>query len=237
MAKYIHKFDTIEQANNYLDNQYEEPFVGVLNSYVNYNFYGLNGHDYVDLGLFSRTIWATCNVGASSPEEYGDYFSWGEVETKSAYTQANYIYGNTQNGSNITKYNDSDNLYILEPQDDAAFVNMGGRWHMPSEAQVQELIGNTTQTWETLNGINGMRFTGANGKSIFIPAGGNKFNSTSAGIGTFGVIWTSDRYDLTSARGVSISSGDTHIANYLKDGGKMIRGVIGYKIMAPIEPR
>ena len=144
-------------------------------------------HDYVDLGLPSGTLWATCNVGAESPEEYGDYFAWGETEPKECYTWENYKWC-MGTRSTITKYsffeNDEwtyngfyDGLTDLLPEDDAATANWGGSWQMPSNDQWYELINetNTTFEWTTQNGVNGVTFTSrSNGKSLFLPAAGFK---------------------------------------------------------------
>ena len=135
-------------------------------------------HEYVDLGLPSGTLWATCNVGASKPEEYGDYFAWGETKLKEIFEDATYKYG-TYNA--LTKYcTDSeygtvDNKTELLPDDDAATVNWGSSWHMPSSDQFKELINSdyTTTAWTTQNGVNGLKITSKkNGKSLFLPAAG-----------------------------------------------------------------
>jgi hypothetical protein len=128
----------------------------------------LTGHDYVDLGLPSGTLWATCNVGANSPEEYGDYFAWGETTTKRAWD--NYRY--EDDCSNKTKYTNSDGLTTLQSSDDAATANWGSGWRMPTYDELNELKNNCTVTWTTQNGINGRLFTGPNGNSIFLPAAG-----------------------------------------------------------------
>jgi hypothetical protein len=95
-----------------------------------------NGHDYVDLGLPSGTLWATMNIGASSATDPGSYFAWGETSTKSTYTENNYVFGTE---SNITKYNASDGKTRLELSDDAAHVLSGGGWHIPTSDQLREL--------------------------------------------------------------------------------------------------
>lgn len=106
-----------------------------------------NGYDYVDLGLSSGTLWATCNVGAAIPQGYGSYYAWGETSPKTGYTWATYKYGNDSLA--ITKYcvdaahgkdGFTDNLKTLELEDDAAYVNWGGNWRMPTSAQRQEII-------------------------------------------------------------------------------------------------
>ena len=137
-------------------------------------------HEYVDLGLPSGTLWATCNMGADTPEGFGDYFAWGETETKSTYEWSTYKYCNGTKDQ-LTKYCNmvnygnngfTDNLTTLVPEDDAATVNWGNNWHIPTMAEWEELCQNTTNTWTTQNGVNGRLFTASNGKSLFLPAAG-----------------------------------------------------------------
>ena len=123
----------------------------------------------VDLGL--SVLWATCNVGATSPEEYGDYFAWGEVEPKEEYGWSTYKWCDGT-GTNMTKYNATDGLTTLLSEDDAAHVNWGGGWRMPSEAELTELRENCTWQWTSQNGIYGYVVTSSNGSSIFLPAAG-----------------------------------------------------------------
>ena len=111
-----------------------------------------NGHEYVDLGLPSGNLWATCNVGAESPEDYGDYFAWGETEPKECYSQDNYKW---YVGTSYTKYNNTDKKTTLELSDDAANVNWGGDWRMPTRAEHEELTNHCSWTWTTINNING----------------------------------------------------------------------------------
>ena len=156
-------------------------------------------HEYVDLGLPSGTLWATCNVGANAPEEYGDYFAWGEAKTKSTYDWGTYKYCNGTNSS-ITKYcttstyGSVDNKTQLDLQDDAAYVNWGKEWCMPSQAQWAELIFGdyTTTVWIKQNGVYGRKITSkANGYSIFLPAAG-KFDGTQVYFaGSSGEYWAS----------------------------------------------
>ncbi len=138
-----------------------------------------NEHEYVDLGLPSGTLWATCNVGASKPEEYGDYFAWGETEPKNEYNWSTYKWCNGSINT-LTKYctrsNDgykgfTDNKTELEPEDDAATANWGSGWQMPSPDQIKELYNYATTTWTTHNGVKGRKITSKNnGNSIFLPA-------------------------------------------------------------------
>ena len=156
-----------------------------------------NPSDWVDLGLPSGLLWATRNVGASSPEDYGNYYAWGETTTKSTYDWTTYIYCNGSYNT-LTKYcNNSsygydgftDNLTILQSGDDAATANYGGR--TPTKEEWEELMANTTAQWTTLNEVNGRLFTGSNGNSLFLPAAGGRWGSSlfSAGIDSY--YWSS----------------------------------------------
>ena len=155
---------------------------------------------WVDLGLPSGLLWATCNVGATSPEEYGDYFAWGETTPKTTYDWATYAWCNGSQYT-LTKYCDNaaygyngftDNLTILQPGDDAATVNYGGR--TPTREEWQELSGNTTSEWTTQNGVDGRRFTGSNGNSLFLPAAGLRWGSSLYSAGSLGFYWSSSLY-------------------------------------------
>jgi len=148
----------------------------------------LNGHEWIDIGLPSGLLWATCNLGADAPEASGDYYAWGETETKAKYNWSTYKYANG-NGDMLTKYcNDAshgdngycDTLTRLLPEDDAATVNWGTGWRMPTSAEFEELKDNCTVTWVTQNGVSGRLFTGPNGKSVFLPAAGCRWGSTLA---------------------------------------------------------
>lgn len=158
-----------------------------------------NGHDYVDLGLPSGTLWATCNVGATTPEEYGNYFAWGETTTKTTYDWSTYKYCNGSDNQ-LTKYctvshsgynGFTDNLTTLQPTDDAATANWGSGWCMPTYDQWVELDQNTTQDWTTQNGVNGRLFTASNGNSIFLPAAGERYGEVLDGASRYGVCWSS----------------------------------------------
>ena len=148
----------------------------------------------IDLGLSVK--WATCNVGASTPEEYGDYFAWGETQPKGKYDWSIYKYCNgTENiltkYSTRSSYGNVDNKTILDLEDDAAYVNWGGIWRMPTTAEQQELINNCTWNWTTQNGVNGYKVTGPNGNSIFLPAAGYMEYSGPSAVGSFGGYWSS----------------------------------------------
>ena len=164
----------------------------------------LNGHDYVDLGLPSGLLWATCNVGASSPEEYGGYYAWGETEEKDDYSWSTYKWCNGTKDS-MTKYCTSDsygtvdNKTVLELEDDVAHVKWGGNWRMPTKAEQDELRNNCTWTWTTLNGVNGCEVTGPNGNSIFLPAAGYSDGTEVNYRGSSGYYWSSSLGGITDS--------------------------------------
>ena len=143
--------------------------------------------EYVDLGLSVK--WATFNVGATSPEDYGDYFAWGETETKDKYSWATYKWCDGTS-TNMTKYNTEDGKTILEPADDAAQVHWGGKWRMPSKEEVDELTQQCNWIWTTHNNVNGYKVTGPNGNSIFLPAAGYKGSGPTYPAGEDGLYWT-----------------------------------------------
>jgi len=161
-----------------------------------------SNHSYVDLGLPSGSLWATCNVGANSPEEYGDYFAWGETEPKDYYDWSTYQYCNGSN-TTLTKYCDNssygyngfiDNLAVLLPEDDAATANWGMDWRMPTKQEWEELYNNTTNTWTILNGVNGRIFTASNGNTLFLPAAGFRYENGLYYTSTDGDYWSSLLY-------------------------------------------
>lgn len=159
-------------------------------------------HEYVDLGLSVK--WATCNIGAEKPEDYGLYFAWGET---TGYTQdtsdghqfnwANYKWCNGSKDT-MTKYCTSssygevDNKRVLDPEDDAAHVNWGGSWRMPTRAEQHELGNNCTWTWTTQNGVKGYKVTSkSNGNSIFLPAAGYRSGDYLSNAGSYSDYWSS----------------------------------------------
>lgn len=136
-----------------------------------------NGHVCIDLGLPSGTQWATCNIGANKPEDFGEAFAWGETEPKFAYGVGNYKYGGRYL-CNITKYNTKqeygpiDNKIILEPSDDVATVKWGKGWRLPTLEETDELIKFCEWHLTTLNNVQGCLIKAYNGNSIFIPTAG-----------------------------------------------------------------
>ena len=162
-------------------------------------------HSYVDLGLPSGTLWATCNIGANSPEEYGDYFAWGETKGyNSGKTDFDWDTYRWCNGhyDEMTKYctysnygynGFTDDKTELDLEDDAAYVNWGPDWCMPSIEQFEELINKsyTTTEWTAQNGVNGRKITSkTNGNSIFLPAAGYRDDSSLSGAGSDGGYWS-----------------------------------------------
>ncbi len=121
----------------------------------------LNGHEWVDLGLPSGLKWATCNVGATKPEDYGNYYAWGETTTKSDYDEANSL-------THRRKWGDISGNATY----DAARANWGGTWRLPTKAEIDELVNNCTWIWTTQGGHNGYKVTGPNGNFIFLPSTG-----------------------------------------------------------------
>ena len=190
---------------------------------------------YVDLGLPSGTKWATCNVGATNPEDYGNYFAWGETTTKEIYNWSTYIYCNGSS-STLTKYcsNSSygdngftDALTTLEASDDAATANWGSAWRMPTRSEFNELKNNCTKTWTTQNGVNGRLFTGPNGNSIFLPAAGYRDGSVLYGAGSRGYYWSSSLYTPYpySVWPLLISSDGLDVGHYSRLYGFSVRAV------------
>jgi hypothetical protein len=150
----------------------------------------LTSGDWVDLGLPSGLLWATRNVGASSPTDYGNYYAWGETAPKSVYDWSTYLYA-SHNSYEMTRYTGRDGLTTLRPDGDAATTNYGGR--TPTKEEWQELIDNTTSRWVDINGVRGRYFTGANGNSIFIPASGCRCSSLQ-NRGISGYYWSSSLF-------------------------------------------
>ena len=148
-----------------------------------------DNHEYVDLGLPSGTLWATCNVGATSPEDMGDYFAWGETAPKEIYDMENYKWYNSANDK-LTKYCTDDYETELHPEDDAAYVNWGPVWRMPTLEQQQELIERCTWQWVEKNGVYGRLVTGPNGNTLFLPATDYRSENSPSNEGSIGAYWS-----------------------------------------------
>lgn len=151
--------------------------------------------EYVDLGL--SVNWATFNVGANKPEDYGDYFAWGETEPKEAYYWSTYKWCNGSSNTQTkyctnSNYGTVDNKTVLDLSDDAANYNWGGSWRMPTKEENDELRNNCTWTWTSQNGVNGYKVTSkSNGNSIFLPAAGYRSGSSLFRAGSYGNYWSS----------------------------------------------
>jgi len=152
---------------------------------------------YVDLGLPSGLLWAKCNVGATAPEEFGNYYAWGEVSTKDNYEWSTYIYANGSERT-LTKYNTSadygtvDGKKTLEYADDAAHVELGDGARIPTYEEWEELISGTTSEMTRENEVYGRKFTSkTNGKTIFIPTAGYKYQTGTFDQNGIGIYWSS----------------------------------------------
>lgn len=151
----------------------------------NYGGGGTPTIEWVDLGLPSGRLWAKCNLGAMTPENYGNYYAWGETTTKEVYLWSTYKYSKGDYNQ-LTKYCSSsdygynfftDTLTTLQAVDDAAMATLGSDARIPTKKDWQELIDNTTSEWTSLNGVNGWKFTAANGNTLFLPAAGFRVGS------------------------------------------------------------
>lgn len=146
----------------------------------------IGGHNYVDLGLSVK--WATCNIGASTPEGYGSYFAWGETSDKNYYGIENYSYYDSQK-YRCTSINNGE---ISMTHYDAAYVNWNSSWRMPNISELKELEEKCKAKWITYNGVNGQLFTAPNGNSIFFPATGLKIDEIIIDKGKNGYYWSSE---------------------------------------------
>lgn len=188
------KYYAKSYARNRIGTGYSKLFSFEVGSGSDNNMLGC--HEYVDLGLPSGTLWATCNIGAEKLEDYGNYYAWGETTVKETYDWTTYIYCNGSETS-ITKYCNkssygnngfTDDLITLEASDDVATVSWGTDWRMPTYAEMNELNTNCITTDTIYNGINGRLYTGTNGNTIFLPAAGFYSDHLIDGIGYY---WTS----------------------------------------------
>ena len=186
-----------------------------------------NGYEYVNLGLSVR--WATCNVGATSPEEYGDYFAWGETSTKETYDSDNCpTYGLSTSQLKSQGYIDSEGN--LTPQYDAATANWGGDWKMPTYDELNELRNRCTWTWTTLNGVDGCEVTGPNGNSIFLPAAGSRNGSSLNYAGSSGCYWSSEPNSAFKNNAYRLyfngDDGNVNMSDFYRNYGYSVRPVI-----------
>ena len=175
------------------------------------------GHEWVDLGLSVK--WATCNVGASSPTGYGNYYAWGETSTKSRYDD-----------DNCKTWKRSLSDIRGNSSYDAARANWGGSWRLPTKSEYDELVNNCTRQWTTQNGVKGMRFTSKkNGNSVFFPAAGWRRGSSTYGVGENGRYWSSTPCESNTQRACYLyfgSGGSAGTGWYYRGGGRPVRPVL-----------
>ncbi|MBR5533029.1 MAG: hypothetical protein IKU59_06980 [Bacteroidales bacterium] len=189
-----------------------------------------NGHEYVDLGLSVK--WATCYVGADTPEESGDYFAWGETEPKDIYNWATYKWCNGTSDV-MTKYCTSstygevDNNRSLEFSDDAARVNWGGSWRIPTELEQQELTNNCSWIWTTQKGVSGYKvISNINHNSIFLAATGMRDGSSLGWTDSYGTYWLNSLHNNnTYANYFSFEQGKKGIYCLNRYYGRVVRAV------------
>lgn len=200
-----------------------------------------NNHPHmIDLGLSSGTKWACCNVGAHAPEEYGGYYAWGEISEKPVYNEVTYLYatGVDNNGDGCFDDWHSDvgtfglwqhlGANISGTQYDVAYIQWGAPWCMPTHDQQLELLNNCRCVWTIENGVNGRRFTGSNGGSIFLPAAGCRLDNDFHRIGSGGYYWSAtwDPSNPYYARNLYFSSTNIYYDyNLYRDGGRSVRPV------------
>lgn len=172
----------------------------------------------IDLGLPSGTKWACCNVGASNPEDYGNYYAWGETQPKSVYNSVTYLYCTGQDidgdgwiDKNLSFVNIGSD--IAGTQYDAATANWGAPWCMPSRKQMQELLNNCTYKWTTRNGVSGREFVGPNGGTIFLPAAGGRWYGDRFDQWSYGHYWSSTLWDQYITYSLQFSSSRVFLNN------------------------
>ena len=183
-----------------------------------------NGYDYIDLGLSVK--WATCNVGASSPEEYGLYFAWGETTGYTGEQVTSGVRAFTQE-----EYNAGSAASIsadLTLEQDAAHVNFGGRWRMPTKDEYQELFDKCNGVWTNNyngTGVKGCVFTSkVNGNSVFFPAAGYYSFSDVTGVGDLGQYWSAS-LDTYYGKYLNFTSGYKSVGNSFREYGLTVRAV------------
>ena len=220
MKKFITKFDTTTELTTFsATTDFGRPHVSLTedNSKVHYfEDDPYNGHQYVDLGLPSKTKWATMNVGASSETDYGNYYQYGKGAAQYAATSGDSNYSGTEDP--------------LAASADTAVQVWGGQWHMPTRKQMEELTANTTYKWETNykgSGINGGTFTAKNGAVLFFPAAGNWYGDSQRDEGVYCNYWGSSPKDIYYAYGLEIEDGFKGVQSFDREYGFSVRPVVG----------
>ncbi len=183
----------------------------------------INGYDYVDLGLPSGILWATCNVGASNPEDYGNHYAWGETRTKYSYdwNSSGYykwgVYDSKDPNDGMTKYNQTDGKTTLDASDDVARTYWGVEWRMPTYEEQRELCTQCTWVWGSLNGTNGYKIKGPNGNILFLPAAGMYIESEFYSGEEDGYYWSSTRCFSSPCEAYAISFDMEHYYFEMED--------------------
>lgn len=177
-------------------------------------------YESVDLGLPSGTLWAKYNVGATKESDYGDFFAWGATEPYR-------LNGTTplDNTDNYAKSYANTIQHDLYPNEDAATVQWGKGWRMPTRAQVDELYANTTYTWTTIGGVNGGKFTASNGNYIFFPAAGNVNGGSLSSRGGSGNAWIRAFGSWSDAWRLNVNSSGRYIPSTGRNSGFSVRPV------------
>ena len=177
----------------------------------------------IDLGLPSGTKWACCNVDASTPEQYGGYYAWGEKETKNVYSWETYDYYSNDDANHLDIGTDiAGTIY------DVATEKWGTVWSIPSVEQCREFVNNTTSEWVSQNNVFGRKFVGSNGGYVFIPAAGRYIDDKLKSSGDYGYYWSSTLGDngLENARVLNFNSEEIHIyRNAYRYHGRTVRPV------------
>ena len=193
--------------------------------------------EYVDLGLPSGKKWAKCNLGASSEEESGLYFQWGDTSGYTAsqvgidkqFTWDDYKFSVNGSSSNFNKYNSSDNKTELDLEDDAVYTTLGGNWKMPTKDDFQELIDYTTTCVTSINGTQGMKFTSKNNSNyLFFPFAGYAYSGSMRDIGSYFDCWSSTLRSVGSGNACGLyggSGGNMYLGNYDRRFGQSVRGI------------
>jgi hypothetical protein len=240
MSKYLKLFETTAEYNAYISGggvilpnvsvAEDAPTTVYYNPYV--DPYG--GHDFVEIGGLK---WATMNVGANAITDYGLHFQWGDtqgyttaqVPSEKAFSWDDYKYGD---GTNFTKYNETDGKTVLDSEDDAVTAAWGGNWRMPTVVEFQALVNATTNEWTTIDGVNGLLFTDKtdNSKTLFFPATGNCEDGGVWDVGSNGYYWSRsfDPGSVDNAWDLSFSDGYVYPdSSDYRYRGYSVRGVFG----------
>lgn len=217
MAKFITKFNTTaEFATFSATTDFGRPHVSLTEDDSKVHYFEndpYNGHQYVDLGLPSGTKWATMNVGASSEKDYGNYYQYGKGAAQYAKTSGDRNYSGKEDP--------------LAASADTASQVWGGKWRMPTRAQMKELTANTKYEWTTINGVNGVKFTATNGNYVFFPAAGYWRDGRKGGVGNYGDYWGSSPSGSNKAYRLYFENGFKVVDDSDRSGGYAVRPVVG----------